>query len=851
MGYMRFVSCREEDSSVNYSSGCNTLVRGFDFDYDGLWKKIKDETNANRTPLASQIKEGTKYLNDHKATDDAKACRKKFLVMVTDGWDTLACGGTYDDEYTTRSFQYKRRRATVAAIKTAIDSGYQVFVVGFGADMPLTEKNTLEWAAFKGGTNNPAVADSGNTSAITFSSDPCQEYASCSPDQADCTNAPNDPGYKNLSGYAFLASDAATLANSLKSIFRTILERAFSFTAPSVPVVRMLNDDVVYISSFTPSDMPVWFGDIKAYVLKADGTVDVDGNGYPISPKWSALDKLNLKDPTTRQIYTYLGGMVKTFTSANVSKTDLGVATDGERDALVNHIRGIDNYDVDRDTNTSEWRKNRMGDIYHSNAVIVGTPNADFEDEGFTKGTPGSFYELNKNRTKTLIVGANDGMLHIFDADKDTGGNELRAFIPPVVLPNLKGIKSDWDQFLANGTFSAANHRYFVDSTPKVADVWFYSTADDTTKEPAEWKTVLVSGLRKGGKTYFALDVTNAASSLGYLWQFPAAGDTTTLNKMGQSWSEPAIARVKIMVGGNLVERWVAFIGGGFSYDDSLGKCFFVIDIKTGAIIKEFSGLTGMTKSFAAPPKAVDLNADGYVDKVYIGDLGAQMWVFNVSSTDTASWTGYRLFCGQAWTPGKHSIYYQASVAMDLKRTPWVFFGTGDREAPRDTNIYERFFAIKDDDPASFYKEGDLLNVTSTNTFTPPTTEKGWYFTLSKGEKVLARAQAFNHLVFFTTYSPSEDPEPCTVGGTARLYIVDYLSGGGAAADVDEVSDLTGSGKSRFIVIGTGMPSDPVITVKGGVAAIIVGISSGQTHSQLAPIQSTPTGVLYWREVIN
>lgn len=853
MGYMRFVGCQEEDSSVNYNSGCNTLQRGFDFDYDGLWRHyIKDEVNANRTPLASQLKEGKKYLDDHKATDPAKACRKKFMIMVTDGWDTMACGGTYEDEYTTRSFMYKRRRATLAAVKDAVDAKYDVFVVGFGADMPLTEKNTLEWVAYKGGTNNPAVTDSGNTSAITFSSDPCHEDP-CSPDQQNCTNAPNDPGYKNLTGYAFLASDATTLSTSLKAIFRTILERAFSFTAPSVPVVRQLNDDIVYISSFTPNDTPIWRGDIKAYELKADGTVEVDANGYPITPKWSALDKLDLKDPATRQIYTYVGGSKAFVPGGTITKTDLGVATDAERDALINHIRGSDVYDVDGDTNTSEWRKNRMGDIYHSNAVIVGAPNADFEDEGFTKGIAGSFYELYKNRTKTLIVGANDGMLHVFDANKDSaagGGNELRAFIPPSVLPNLKGIKADWDQFIANGSFPAASHRYFVDSTPKAADVWWDLNGDET-KQPGEWKTVLVSGLRKGGKTYFALDVTNAASTLGYLWEFPAAGDTTTLNKMGQSWSEPVIGRVKILVGGHLVERWVAFIGGGFTYDDSLGKCFFVIDIKTGAIIKEFSGLTGMTKSFAASPKPVDLNADGYIDKVYIGDMGAQMWVFNVSFPDTASWTGKRLFVGQAWTPGKHSIYYQASVALDLKRTPWVFFGTGDREAPRTNTYYERFLAVKDDDPASFYKEGDLLNVTNTNTFTPPTTEKGWYFTLGKGEKVLARAQVFNHLVFFTTYSPAEDPEPCTVGGTARLYMVDYLSGGGAAVDVDEVSDLTGSGKSRSIDIGTGMPSDPVITVKNGVAAIIVGISSGQTFSTLAPIQSTPTGMLYWREVIN
>jgi type IV pilus assembly protein PilY1 len=442
-------------------------------------------------------------------------------------------------------------------------------------------------------------------------------------------------------------------------------------------------------------------------------------------------------------------------------------------------------------------------------------------------------------------------MLHVFDANKDTGGNELRAFIPPSVLPNLKGIKTDWDQFKANGTFPAADHRYFVDATPKVADVWIYSADADTTKEVSEWKTYLIGGLRKGGKTYFALDVTDSASTLDYKWQFPAAGDTTTLNKMGQAWSEPTIARVKILVGGNPVERWVAFIGGGYSDDDSVGRCFFVIDIKTGAIIKEFSGLSGMSYAIAAPPKAVDFNADGYIDKVYVGDTHGQMWVFNLSSTDTASWTGKRLFQANNVNPGKHSIFYQASVAVDANRVPWVFFGTGDREKPREINPKERFYAVKDDDPAGYYRENDLKNVTSTNTFTPPTTEKGWYLQLGDSEKVLSRATVFNHLLFFTTYSPSEDPEPCTVGGTAKLYIVDYLSGGGAANDVDAVSDLVGGGKNRSVVVGSGMPSDPVITVKGGVASIIIGVSSGQVYSQLTPIQSKPASMLYWREVID
>ena len=137
---------------------------------------------------------------------------------------------------------------------------------------------------------------------------------------------------------------------------------------------------------------------------------------------------------------------------------------------------------------------------------------------------------------------------------------------------------------------------------------------------------------------YFALDITNTLSPQ-YLWEFPKSTDATTLAKVGQSWSEPVIGRVKVegacgqcdpndsQKNCRLYERWVAFIGGGFDATNSTGKAFFVVDIKTGDIIKEFSGLTGMNYSFAASPTAVDTNSDGFIDKVYIGDLGGQMWV--------------------------------------------------------------------------------------------------------------------------------------------------------------------------------------------------------------------------------
>jgi len=400
-------------------------------------------------------------------------------------------------------------------------------------------------------------------------------------------------------------------------------------------------------------------------------------------------------------------------------------------------------------------------------------------------------------------------------------------------------------------------HTYYVDSSPKVADVWFYSDSIDTTKSVAEWKTVLICGLRKGGKTYFALNITDTLNPQ-YLWEFPKPTDPATLAKVGQSWSEPVIGRVKIEVGGELYERWVAFIGGGFDSTNSTGKAFFVVDIKSGDIIKEFSGIEGMNYSFAAPPTAVDTNLDGFIDKIYIGDLGGQMWVFDVSFNESSKksnsqWTGRRLFTAPS---SGYRIYYQPAVAFDQYRTPWVNFGTGDREHPNDlSSPRERFYAVKDNGVGNYPRsETDLSDLTSSNTFNP-TSQAGWYIQLEKStdrsEKVLAKPVVFNRLVYFTTYTYATAANPCSVPGEAKLYIVEYLSAGGAL-EVDDLVDLEGSpSQQRSKTIGAGAPSTPVITVNvKGVASVTIGTTSDQVLSTQIFSPSKSKEVLYWREVI-
>jgi|CryGeyStandDraft_6_1057127.scaffolds.fasta_scaffold10344_2 type IV pilus assembly protein PilY1 len=788
--------------------------------YTTLWNKLdpkeNDETgymscgagdkntcsyviNAGLTPTAGTLETSTKYFKGVGGyTSPIEAwCQKNFIIYVTDGLPSVDESGTpksADTLMPTVLTKIDNLRNISTTIKgKSYNFDVKTYVLGVGLSDEAKPK--LDDMAIHGGTD--------------------------------------------VGGKAYYADKPEELNSGLANIFQSILESAYSFASPSVPSVRTddTEDYRAYIASFTPStENPFWPGNLKAYQLNSDGTFPVDANGEPINaPIWSS----SIPDSGSRVIKTYVGGALKDFTSANLTKEDLDVGSDAEKNALISYIRNLG-----------------LGDIFHSNSVIVGAPSQFYIEEGYS-GT-GGFYENKKSREKIIIVGANDGILHAFDADT---GVEKWAFIPNSLLKNLKTMQT--------------THTYYVDSTPKVADVWFGDLNSNTKKDPNEWKTVLVCGLRKGGKYYFALDITDTLNPK-YLWEFPKAGDATTLAKLGESWSEPAIGRVKIEKDGNLVEKWVAFIGGGFdpsetkSKDADIGKAFFVIDISNGDIIWEFSYdkdhdvKKKMTHALAAPPTVVDTNLDGYIDQVYIGDLGGQMWVFDVSfdavsKKSNSLWTDKAKILFQAPSGGgeKHRIYYQPAVGFDQNRKPWVYFGTGDREDPKDwSNTQERFYAIKDDGSGNYPRKEspDLHDFTGENTFTTDPTKSGWFIKLDKSgqslEKVLARPYVFYRLVYFTTYTNVETSDLCTVEGIGKEYIVYYLTGGGALA-VDDLSDLLGTPSARSKEIGSGAPSSPVISVNmKGKASVIIGETSGQIFSQGAFSPSTNKAIMYWREVI-
>ena len=657
-------------------------------------------------------------------------------------------------------------------------------------------------------------------------------------------------------GSFYTADNSAQLETALQDAISQVIAATFSFASPVIPTTSTTGSTRGYFASFqSNSSRPFWQGFLKAYQRDANGLIPVDSTtGLPTgSPVWEAGDLLRQKNAADRTIYTVISGARQLFTRGNLTPGLLGVATDADKNRVVDFIRGIDVNDEDKDGLVNDERPWKLGDIFHSSPVLVSPPFLPSSDQTYK-----DFKSANANRTSVLIAGANDGMLHAF---KETNGaipaedgQELWAFIPPDLLDNLKDL-----------TAASGNHGFYVDSSPVAADICVNFAADGSGNcaTASDWKTIVVFGERRGGRNYIALDITDTTNPL-YLWSF-------TDSKMGETWSEPAIGKVKMSGGG---AKYVAFVGGGYDtpQNNNSGKAVFTIDLANGATAPKLweyynnSSLDDrqyMNFSLPANPTAVDTDNNGYINSVYIGDVGGQLWKFDVSAEATLSgglvtnWTGKRLFAAapsQANPPAAgeyypaQAIYGAPALAFDTTGNLWVYFGTGDRNHPNNTTAPNRFYGIKDNTTmanGSNLTESNLLDVTSSG----GTVTQGWFFTLGSSEKVLAAADVFNNIVLFTTFTPTAAVSCGTSGGIAKLYAVQMLTGF-AAIDFTTGKELasTSASAARSKDIGQGIPSKPVIVCSKSGCSAITGTTSGQLPN--APVPGSAKGRLVgWREV--
>jgi len=833
--------------TVNQTSG-DTLSINY-------WMTYSNVVGA--TPLVTGLASVKTYLDAHKAADAYRSCRQKFVILVSDGADTMYCGGT---GYETQTDQYKRRRESVLAAKALADAGYKVFVIGMGSNMPDHLKNTLNWMAYYGGTDNPLVANEGDETAF----DPgavttCGGSSTTGPGCGttdECYATSNDPGTLPISGYAFLANNATELEAAFRQAISVIREATYSFSQASVASSRLIDENFIYEAAFQPiNGDPFWLGHVTKYQINTDGTIG--------AALWDAGQVLQGTDAAARTIYTYKSGSLTPFTTANMTMADLGVSTTTRRNEVVGFIRGESTYNKDN------WK---LGDTFRSNPVTVGTPSAWFKDARDSAGAFASFRTANVRSTangkRIVVAGANDGQLHAFRTDT---GAESWSFIPPNVLSKLKDIAHKSHP-------TGLTHQYFVDGPISVADAWL-GTGDGTTKSAADWKTLMIFGEGRGGTStlwssssscdsnfqnvysaaypyycgYHALDITNTTSP-AYKWRIaPSAAQAPYL---GDPWSKMMVHRVK--VGGN--EKWVGFIGGGNNMSsctgggcDIRGKGFFVVSLSDGSVLWSYTKADNSAMNYALPGTAaiVDSDNDGFVDLAYIGDLGGNIWRMQFCSAadgpscSTGNWGGSLLFARE---DGIGAVYDAPAVAKDANGNLWVYWGTGDKAEPIVVgSITDRFYAVKDATKTGTYQLGNLENITST-TYTDNATKRGWYINLAgAGEKCLAEASVFAGIVYFTTYMPpGSGGDPCNQAGTAKLYAVSFIEGAGS---------LTGN--ARSMTLGVGIPTAPVlsmnpysktpdlyVTVSGGAGTGATTMRANVNPPSIA----NRTNLIHWRD---
>lgn len=689
-------------------------------------------------------------------------------------------------------------------------------------------------------------------------------------------------GAINSRGGYFSASDPATLVTSLVSIINSVVATSSSSVSAALSSGVISTDSVTYEPTFSSVD---WSGKLSAYALNADG-------GHGATPLWEASQMLTDRK-TARTIVTSAGpgeGLGVEYLFANMTDAQKAIMNLSNPSAGTSDSNGEKRVNWVRGTRTDEasllrTRTLLLGPIINAQPVYVSYPSSGYRDffpaiddktpapetAAYTTDKTKSYSQYvanNLKRQPTLYAAANDGMLHAFDARLSTvsgavPGNEQWAYVPSAVYSKL------W-------YFSRkSNFAYYptVDSTPIYRDVYFSQTS---TKSSIGWHTILVGGLRYGGRGVYALDITDPSKTATadvakkVLWEFNS--DSVGGANLGYTFGQPNVGRLKS-------GKWVVLVPGGYFPSDSADPAYtaaaatntysslFVLDAQTGALIKEFKTPTTYgsvtIKSFGlSAPVLGDYDNDQVDDVAFAGDLAGNLWRFNLRDMTTVD----LMFTPTANSPAGTAVGDQPITVMPrLFPDPnsqyfMVVFGTGkflgDDDRTTSAAKTQSVYGIRDTGLGNTtglpWKRTKLVAQTlaeDTNfnrglTSKPvAATDGGWYFdlTVSAGERVVVTPTAlFNtNRAIITTLIPTS-PDPCNPGRAGALMVVD-ASTGGAGAGVTG----TGSFGTGFTMAGARVNNPPATgnlpaaTQIGGGTTLVPGVTvkgSGNAFSVGSPI---------------
>lgn len=577
-------------------------------------------------------------------------------------------------------------------------------------------------------------------------------------------------------GLYYQATNAAQLRQSLEYAIQDILRRISAGSAVAVVSTEQGTDDRLYRGKFMPVD---WDGFMECYRLPYH-----DGD----SAIWEAGALLQGRSTGSREIFTAVGNQVYDFVSSNAPnlRTAMGAATDLKAADLINWGRGDD---VAGLRNRRGWS---LGPIVHSTPVVVGPPANFLVTQSYQE-----FFQAHEHRRKMVYVGANDGMLHAFDAGS---GEERWAFVPQFALPAFAVMA---DSFYC--------HKYSLDQTVTVKDV----------QVGGAWRTVLASGGREGGSAVFVLDVTDPDSPQ-LMWQktLPTGMKFTSDVEIVTIGGE-AVALVGSGLDKTNMESWVH--GYRMSDGNLLGS-------------KMLSRDTRKVRNKTTRPVSLDRDLDGNVDYVYVADLFGSVYRFEtLQHPNPADWSMSKLYNGTVEVTANPAVAYGENGEV------YVYFGTGAylEDSDMTTSAAQNFICVIDRHTGSTASLGGLRN--QTNSISAIGTAAGWYVELKKtaGERVTERAAVVAETVIFTSFAPDQDA--CVAGGSSYLYQMSYKDGnktGDQGSLADRVTDL-----------GQGIASYPVVDLSTGTVVV----QSSDASISVEPIASTflRMNVRSWQESFN
>jgi type IV pilus assembly protein PilY1 len=688
------------------------------------------------------------------------------------------------------------------------------------------------------------------------------DWSSVYPYVARSPKSVDDLWHATLNGRGDMvnATDPAAAQQAIQAIVNNILAKVGAAAAVAVSNANVTSGDR---SSFSTSfNAGNWTGDLEAF------PIDIKTGLPSLTRSWSARVLLDaLADPVnSRRIVTHKGtgtlGPVNNgvaFRAASLSLTQLGLlstplGTPSDAAAVIDFLRG----DRSKEGNTYRVRGSRLADFVNAEPAFVGPPSQRFIDNGYS-----AFASSKAGRPKMVYQGGNGGMLHAFNADT---GKEEWAYVPNLVMGSLNNLSRK----------QGFTHLYYVDGTPLAADVDFGNTASGSGSP--NWRTILVGGLGKGGRGYYALDITDpipsgeSAAAQKVLWEFPNSSISAAdaLN-VGFTYGRPVIVKTK-------AKGWVVIVTSGYNNGTDPGGSggdgqghIYVLDARNGALIKDIPtgvGTAADPSGLAKMSAFVDASdVDNTIKYLYGGDLKGNLWRVDFTGNGINQWSIAKLVTFVDASGNIQPVTTEPELA-EVDDKPLVMVGTGQLFGESDipgaafpnphATQTQTMYGIQDDLSASpvvnplrsqlvqqvLTVDAATQNRTLTSNGVDYTTQRGWYVDLpGTGERSNTDPALALGVLIFTTNVP--DPDPCSPGGKSFFYTIDYKTGG----------KVSFSGASPFsgLFAGNALASRPtIIKLPNGIVRAIIRLSDSTNIAPGVPVPpSSTTGKrVNWKEIL-